>query len=327
MLGLGERRQQRLGRRASAPDRAPARTARSSPVPSRGPPTRRPPAPPARHRPRLSRPRQRPPGASPPARPARDAGAARGQHQPLQQQARARAGRAPGDPPSVEIGNARDAVRVAARDHQALLPPPEVHQLDRRPSEGAARHGSFHRPLATSSRCRAAASAAPRASATRPLTLPRGPGTTETASPTARSSRSSAGSSLPPTRSARASTRQPAARTAPPTGPRTATAGFPTARRHREAPCTPVRRSPPSTRPRGRASARRAWPHLRPTAQRRSPVPSVLRARRNPSVSAQQDTDGPGSCSNWLGGVRSGSAGRARNSARSPGTRRSRMIR
>ena len=49
-----------------------------------------------------------------------------------------------------------------------------------------------------------------------PLTLPRGPGTTVTPLPVARISRSSAGSSLPESRSASASPRQAVARAAPP---------------------------------------------------------------------------------------------------------------
>ena len=110
-----------------------------------------------------------------------------------------------------------------------------------------------------SSKCRVTASAAPRDSWTMPLTLPRGPGTTETASPAARSRRSSAGSSLPPSAerlfvcAPAGSTRAAADRDYE---PRSGASGQDTGvakRRVRSA-----RRSPPSTRPHGRASARRA---------------------------------------------------------------------
>jgi hypothetical protein len=60
-----------------------------------------------------------------------------------------------------------------------------------------------------------------------PLTLPRGPDTTDTASPEARTKRSRAGSSLPPSRSLRTPPRQRAARAPPPTATTNRERGLP----------------------------------------------------------------------------------------------------
>lgn len=101
----------------------------------------------------------------------------------LQQQARARAREAPRDPPAIEIPDSADTERVVRSDDK---PCSRFHRWTSNtgspPSAPRAR-GSFQRPLATSSRCRAAASADPRASWTIPFTLPRGPATTVRRSP------------------------------------------------------------------------------------------------------------------------------------------------
>ena len=151
--------------------------------------------------------------------------------------------------------------------------------------------GSFQRPLATSKRCRVAASAAPRASCTMPLTLPRprrhgdcvARRSYQYIEPGRRCRRGAAPAPLLPSA-------PPARRRHPPR--RSATEARPRARRHPEARCTRVPQSPVSTRPLERPCATPAGPRLQSSGRARFHGRDVLRATPIPSVPMQEDTDG-----------------------------------
>ena len=225
---LGERGEQRLDRRLRGGIERQLERFADQRDPIRGPPIPRPRAPPGRQRPLLSRRRPRPPGAIPPARRAPGAGrtlpsasaAPAAVVTPCRAGARRSAGRRDPRRPAMPCGFPRATTRPCSRFQRCTSstgPPPKTPRA----------MGSFQRPLATSKQVQVDRIRRPARQRTMPLTLPRGPGTTDTASPEARSSRSSAGSSLPPSRSARVPPSQCAARAAPPTATTNRVRGFP----------------------------------------------------------------------------------------------------